>query len=135
MGSHCNRVRMSRVSLLVVFLLSAAVSVKQQGERNPKLFFETSSLSSMEDRFLQYKGEKHPKMSLGTSNLSIVDELKLKEDVQSSMEEKSFERESKILHYWINSTSTSYFTTTISVEQWPHGMAMASSAIVSNLIL
>ena len=91
----------------------------------------------MEDRFLQYKGEKHPKMSLGTSNLSIVDELKLKEDVQSSMEEKSFERESKILHYWINSISTytSYFTTTISVEQWPHGMAMASSAIVSNLIL
>merc|ERR1711944_299108 len=133
MGSHCNQVRMSRVSLLVVFLLAAAVSVKQQVERNPKLFFETSSLTSMEDRFLQYEGEKNPEMSLGTSNLSIVDELK--EDVQSSMEEKSLEREDKITHYWITSTSTSYFTTTVSIEHWPHGMAMAPSAIVSNLIL
>merc|ERR1712080_730294 len=47
MGSHCNRVRMSRVSLLVVFLLAAAVSAKKQVERHPKLFFvSTSSTTS-----------------------------------------------------------------------------------------
>merc|ERR1712179_364808 len=47
MGSHCNQVRMSRVSLLVVFLLAAAVSAKKQVERHPKLFFvSTSSTTS-----------------------------------------------------------------------------------------
>ena len=94
----------------------------------------------MEDRLLQYKGEKHPRMPLETSNLSLVGELKLKpsqlqKDVQSSMGGESLEREGKILDYWINSISTytSYFTTTASVEKWPHGMVMASSAIVNEL--
>ena len=112
----------------------------------------------MEDRLLQYKGEKHPRMPLETSNLSLVGELKLKpsqlqKDVQSSMGGESLEREGKILDYWINSistytsyfpytsistynsisTHTSYFTTSASVEKWPHGMVMASSAIVNEL--
>merc|ERR1712008_620835 len=47
MGSHCNQIRMSRVSLLVVFFLAAAASAKQQVERQPKLFFvSTSSTTS-----------------------------------------------------------------------------------------
>merc|ERR1711936_1285239 len=46
MDSHCNKIRMIRVSLLVVFFLAAAASGKQV-ERHPKLFFvSTSSTTS-----------------------------------------------------------------------------------------
>merc|ERR1712088_530058 len=47
MGTHSNPVRMSRISLWVVFFLAAAASAKQQVERHPKLFFvSTSSTTS-----------------------------------------------------------------------------------------
>merc|ERR1711990_687769 len=108
-GSHCNQIKMSRVSLLVVLILAAAANVTQQVERGPKLFFDSSSIAST------------------TFSTTSVDESELKtsqlkEDVQSSSEDWSLDREGRFLglRYWITSTSFSIstsITTTVSVDQ------------------
>merc|ERR1739848_896838 len=126
MGSHCNQVRMSRVSLVVVFLLAAAVSAKKQVERHPKLFFESTSstTSTLRTATLCYITTTTITTCSGRKRRAInfegasVDESELKQDVQSSMEENSLDRQGRFLLYWITTTSISTstsFTTTFSI--------------------
>merc|ERR1711894_535550 len=132
MGSHCNRVKMSRVSLLVVFFLAAAASAKQHVERHPKLFFvsTSSTTSTLSTASLCYvtsatfqgtcSGRKRRAINFDGASVdeSEFKPSQLKEDVQSSREDRSLDREGRFLLYWITTTSISTstsFTTTFSV--------------------
>merc|ERR1711877_4422 len=99
MGSHCNRVRMSRVSLLVVFFLAAAASAKQHVERHPKLFFvsTSSTTSTLSTGSLCYvttstfagacTGRKRRAINFEGASVDEFKPSQLKEDVQSSRED------------------------------------------------
>merc|ERR1712203_491472 len=124
MGSQSNPVRMSRVSLMVVFFLAAAVSAKQQVERHPKLFFvstssTTSTLSTGSMCYVTTTGftgacTGRKRRAIDFEGASVDEsEFKpsqLKEDVQSSRGDSSLDREGRFLLYWITTTS---FTTTL----------------------
>merc|ERR1712024_83305 len=134
MGTHSNPVRMSRISLWVVFFLAAAASAKQQVERHPKLFFvsTSSSTSTISTASVCYittatgfagacTGRKRRAINFEGASVdgSEFKPSQLKEDVQSSRGDRSLDREGRFLLYWITttsiSTSTSY-TTTFSVS-------------------
>merc|ERR1712018_627407 len=127
MRSRCNQVRMSRVSVLGLFLLAAAAGAKHQVERHPKLFFvsTSSTTSTIQTASVCYittttgflgacTGRKRRAINFDEFKPSQMKE----EVVQSSMEEKSSDRKGRFLLYWITptsiSTSTS-FTSTFSV--------------------
>merc|ERR1711890_153848 len=126
MGSHCNQVGMSRVSLVVVFLLAAAVSARKQVERHPKLFFvsTSSTTSTLSTATLCYitttpfsnscTGRKRRAINFEGASVdeSELSPSQLKEDVQSSMEKNSLDRQGRFLLYW---TTTTSFTTTFSI--------------------
>merc|ERR1712141_61694 len=130
MGSHCNRVKMSRVSLLVVFFLAAAASAKQHVERHPKLFFvsTSSTTSTLSTASMCYvttatfagacTGRKRRAINFEGASVDEFKPSQLKEEVQSSREDRSLDREGRFLLYWITTTSISTstsFTTTFSV--------------------
>merc|ERR1712088_545848 len=130
MGSHCNRVRMSRVSLLVVFFLAATASAKQHVERHPKLFFvsTSSTTSTLSTGSLCYvttatfagacTGRKRRAINFEGASVDEFKPSQLKEEVQSSRDDRSLDREGRFLLYWITTTSISTstsFTTTFSV--------------------
>merc|ERR1711890_123946 len=135
MGSHCNRVRMSRVSLLVVFLLAAAVNAKKQVERHPKLFFvsTSSTTSTLSTATLCYitttpfsnscTGRKRRAINFDGASVeeSELNPSQLKEDVQSSMEKNSLDRQGRFLLYWITTTSISTTFSIFSVFCTPTG--------------
>merc|ERR1712018_223059 len=125
MGSYHGEVRMSRVSVLGLFLLAAAASAKHQVERHPKLFFvsTSSTTSTIQTASVCYittttgflgacTGRKRRAINFDEFKPSQMKE----EVVQSSMEEKSSDRKGRFLLYWITTTSTSTsFTSTFSV--------------------
>merc|ERR1712083_728551 len=122
MGSHCNQIRMSRVSLLVVFFLAAAVSAKQV-ERHPKLFFvsTSSTTSTLSTGTVCYittgtvstcSGKKRRAINFDGASF---DESGLQ---PSQLKDGRLDREGRFLLYWITTTSISTstsFTTTFSV--------------------
>merc|ERR1712083_731201 len=128
--SRSNQIRMSRVSLLVVFFLAAAASAKQV-ERHPKLFFvsTSSTTSTLSTGTVCYittgtvstcTGRKRRAISFdgASSDVSELRPSQLKEDVQSSKKDGRLDREGRFLLYWITATSISTstsFTTTFSV--------------------
>merc|ERR1712184_63050 len=133
MGSQSNPVRMSRVSLMVVLFLAAAVSAKHGVERHPKLFFvstssTTSTLSTASMCYVTTTGftgacTGRKRRAIDFEGASVDEsEFKpsqLKEDVQSSRGDRSLDREGRFLLYWITTTSISTstsFTTTFSVS-------------------
>merc|ERR1712001_629544 len=107
MGSHSNQLRMSRVSLLVVFFLAAAVSAKQQVERHPKLFFVSTSAttSTLSTASVCYAttatfagactGRKRRAINFDGASVDEFKPSQLKEDVQSSREDRSLDREGR----------------------------------------
>merc|ERR1711936_1134280 len=124
--------KMSRVSLLVVFFLAAAASAKQHVERHPKLFFvsTSSTTSTLSTATLCYitttpfsnacSGRKGRAINFEGASVdeSELKPSQLKEDVQSSMEKNSLDRQGRFLLYWITTTSISTstsFTTTFSI--------------------
>merc|ERR1712018_903004 len=126
MGTHCNQVKMDRVSVLGLFLLvAAAASAKHQVERHPKLFFvsTSSTTSTIQTASVCYittttgflgacTGRKRRAINFDEFKPSQMKE----EVVQSSMEEKSSDRKGRFLLYWITTTSISTsITSTFSV--------------------
>merc|ERR1712001_547949 len=122
--------RMSRVSLLVVFFLAAAASSKQHVERHPKLFFvsTSSTTSTLSTGSLCYvttatfagacTGRKRRAINFEGASVDEFKPSQLKEEVQSSRDDRSLDREGRFLLYWITTTSISTstsFTTTFSV--------------------
>merc|ERR1712083_1201801 len=130
MGSHCNKIRMSRVSLLVVFFLASCRSGKQV-ERHPKLFFvstnsTTSTLKTGTECYVSSgtlstcPGRKRRAILFDGAQLvqSDVEPSQLTEGVRSS-KELGMDRKGKFLLYWITTTSISTsasFTTTFSIN-------------------
>merc|ERR1712018_341123 len=115
-----------------VFLLAAAVSAKKQVERHPKLFFvsTSSTTSTLSTATLCYitttpfsnscTGRKMRAINFDGASVeeSELNPSQLKEDVQSSMEKNSLDRQGRFLLYWITTTSISTstsFTTTFSI--------------------
>merc|ERR1712037_349472 len=107
MGSRSNQIRMSRVSLFVVFFLAAAASAKQV-ERHPKLFFvsTSSTTSTLSTGTVCYittgtvstcTGRKRRAISLdgASSDVSELRPSQLKEDVQSSKKDGKLDREGR----------------------------------------
>merc|ERR1712088_70221 len=134
MGTHSNPVRMSRISLWVVFFLAAAASAKQQVERHPKLFFVSTSSTTftLETASVCYSttatfggactGRKRRAINFdgASADESELKPSQSKEDVQSSRENGKLDREGRFLLYWITTTSISTstsFTTTFSVTK------------------
>merc|ERR1712038_1271050 len=123
-----SQIRMSRVSLLVVFFLAAAESAKQV-ERHPKLFFvSTSSTTSVlstasicyvsTTSLASCTGRKRRAIDGAQSDQSDVEPSQLTEGVRSS-KELGLDRKGKFLLYWITTTSiatSTSFTTTFSIN-------------------
>merc|ERR1711863_18407 len=123
-----SQIRMSKVSLLVVFFLAAAESAKQV-ERHPKLFFVSTSSTTTtistgsvcyisSTSLTTCSGRKRRAISFDGAQLdqSDVEPSQLTEGVRSS-KELGTDRKGKFLLYWITTTSTSTsFTTTFSID-------------------
>merc|ERR1711863_40378 len=125
-----SQIRMSKVSLLVVFFLAAAESAKQV-ERHPKLFFvstssTTTTISTASVCYISStslttcSGRKRRAISFDGAQLdqSDVEPSQLTEGVRSS-KELGTDRKGKFLLYWITTTSISTstsFTTTFSID-------------------
>ena len=123
------------VSFLTEFYLPSIVSfrsAKQHVERHPKLFFvsTSSTTSTLSTASLCYvtsatfqgtcSGRKRRAINFDGASVdeSEFKPSQLKEDVQSSREDGSLDREGRFLLYWITTTSISTstsFTTTFSV--------------------
>merc|ERR1712061_32927 len=125
-----SQIRMSRISVLVVFFLAAAESVKQV-ERHPKLFFVSTSSTTTtistgsvcyisSTSLTTCSGRKRRAISFDGAQLdqSDVEPSQLTEGVRSS-KELGMDRKGKFLLYWITTTSISTstsFTTTFSID-------------------
>merc|ERR1711920_987289 len=129
------KIRMSRVSLLVVFFLAAAESGKQV-ERHPKLFFvstssTTSTLKTGTECYVSSgtlstcPGRKRRAILFDGAQLdqSDVEPSQLTEGVRSSKELGS-DRKGKFLLYWITTTSISTTFTISSVVCTPSGASV-----------
>merc|ERR1712223_292784 len=124
-----NNFKMSRVNLLVVFFL-AAVGSATKVERQPKLFFVSTSATTttLQTASVCYSTSGAPsaactgrrKRSINIDGVPLADvkPSQLNQEVQTSQDAK-LDREGRFLLYWITttsiSTSTSY-TTTIKIS-------------------